>query len=72
MKEQRQEELHEESSQSETEEGWTDSTSEGESRGTITEEESSIEFMGVRVKPNNQETACPGLEEVGSQENHKV
>ena len=72
MNEQRQEELHQESSQSETEEDWTGDFSEEESSGSITEEESSIEVMGVRFCPNNQEITCQSLEEVGSHEDQNL
>ena len=68
MKEQRQEELQEESTETETDEYSTDDTSEQESSGSPTDEESSIEVMGVRFRPTKQESTCQGLEEVGSQE----
>ena len=72
MKGQWQEEIDGESSQGETDEDWTDDTSKEESSNSATEEESSIEVMGVRFLPKDEETSCQGLEEVGSQENQSV
>ncbi|MCO5602162.1 hypothetical protein L7F22_056290 [Adiantum nelumboides] len=71
MKEQRQEELHEESSQSESYDDWTNDTSKEESSGSTTDEESPIEVMGVQFRPNNK-TRHQGLEEVSLHENQNV
>ncbi|MCO5571616.1 hypothetical protein L7F22_025362 [Adiantum nelumboides] len=72
MKDQQQEDSQGESSLSETEEDWSNDTSDkGNSDSTI-KEESLIEVMGVRFRPNTQETSNQGLEEVDPQENQNV
>ncbi|MCO5552619.1 hypothetical protein L7F22_006134 [Adiantum nelumboides] len=72
MKDQQQEDSQSESSLSETEEDWSNDTSDkGNSDSTI-KEESLIEVMGVRFRPNTQETSNQGLEEVDPQENQNV
>ncbi|MCO5574838.1 hypothetical protein L7F22_028631 [Adiantum nelumboides] len=72
MKEQQQEDSQGESSHSETNKDLSNDTSDEENSNSTIKEESSIEVMVERFRPNIQETPNRGLEEVGPQENQSV
>ncbi|MCO5569095.1 hypothetical protein L7F22_022802 [Adiantum nelumboides] len=67
MKEQRQEDIQVESTPSSTEEEFSTIASEEEDSNITTEEDSSMEVMGIRIRPVNKEEASQVEEEVKEQ-----
>ncbi|MCO5562072.1 hypothetical protein L7F22_015698 [Adiantum nelumboides] len=67
MKEQRQEDIQVESTPSDTEEEFSTTASEEKDSDITTEEDSSMEVMGIRLRPINKEQASQVEEEVKEQ-----